>query len=139
MEKIKVVKEIPGILNVGDILVAPEIGADFCIEETTVTKQGSSERYISLDYVTVCENIPTFFEFENEVEENEELDLCIDDCDSCNCNCKGESYRTDAEIKERYNHYRNQFELAYPGSEEQVVYQNLMWFIEWFKGKRELI
>jgi hypothetical protein len=130
MEKVKVVKAVPGILNVGDVLVAPEIGADFCIEETTITKQGSSERYVSLDYTTVSENVPTFFEFENEAEEIEELeDLEIElECE-----------RTDYEIAERYNHYRNMFELAWPGSEEQVVYQNLMWFIEWLKGKRELI
>lgn len=132
MEKVKVVKAIPGILNVGDTLVSPVEGADFCLEETKVTKGGSSERFVSLDYVTVSENIPSFFVFDNEVEE---LDFELDP----ETLCDKHSWRSSKEVTDRYNFFTKQFESSIPGSEAQVVYKNLMWFIEWLKGNIELI
>lgn len=147
MEKVKVVKEIPGVLNVGDVLVSPVLGADFTLEETKVTKQGSSERYVSLDYVTVSENVPNFFEFEQPEEETDELDLLIEDCD-CDCEycsecdkqtSSNEFYRTRDEVEARYEFFKERFGLSYPGTEESVVYKNLMWFIEWLEGRKELV
>jgi len=125
MEKVKVVKSVPGILQVGDILISPEIGADFCLEETEVTKSGSSERYVSLDYVTVSENMPQFFQFA--IDEEEEISM-------------PEPYitRSEDEIKSRYEFFKNRFESSPAGSEAQVVYRNLMWFIEWMNGKAEI-
>jgi hypothetical protein len=136
MEKVKVVKAIPGILNVGDVLVSPCAGEDFVLSEAKVTKRGSSERFVSLDYVTVSENIPTFFNFEETEEE----------CDCTDCTCDKElqldldnSVRSDKEIGKRYEFFKERFEVAYPGSEEQVVYKNLMWFIEWLQGRVNLV
>jgi hypothetical protein len=133
MEKVIVVKPIPGMLNIGDILVSPVEGADFCLEETKVTKNGSSERFVSLDYVTVSNNVPAYFTFIQD-------DAC-DNCETCDCLELDEDYivRTDEEIQARYDFFSKQFEAADSGSEAEVVYRNLMWFIEWLQGKEELI
>lgn len=135
MEKVKVVKPIAGILKVGDILISPVEGADFCMEEVNVTSRGSNERFVSLDYVTVSENVPYFFEFEKE----EELELEIDDecCDS-SCDC-GEFNRSREDVDARYNFFSEKFDESPNGSEAQVVYKNLMWFIEWLYGQKEVI
>lgn len=130
MEKVQVVKPVAGILKVGDILVSPVEGADFCLEEVNVTSKGSSERFVSLDYITVSENIPQFFifitdEFETVIEE---------DNDEC-----GEFNRSRDQVNERYEFYRGKFEEAGDGTEAQIVYRNLMWFIEWLYGQAELI
>lgn len=148
MEKVKVIKAIPGILKVGDILISPEAGADFCLEETEVTQKGSSERYVSLDYVTVSENVPKFFLFEEfELADDEE------ECECTACECDGQEVggkiiggitppyivRSDNEVISRYDFFKHRFEQSYPGSEAQVVYKNLMWFIEWLNGKAEIL
>ena len=135
MEKVKVVKPIAGILKVGDVLISPVEGADFCMEEVNVTSRGSNERFVSLDYVTVSENVPYFFEFEKE----EELELEIDDecCDS-SCDC-GEFNRSREDVDARYNFFSEKFDESPNGSEAQVVYKNLMWFIEWLYGQKEVI
>ena len=126
MEKVKVVKAIPGILNVGDYLTAPIPGSDFKLEETKITNKGSNERYISLDYVSVSENIPEFFELATEaLLEDIEIDDSIQ--------------RSESQIDERYDFFKEQYENAAPGSEEQIVYKNLMWLIEWLYGKAELV
>ena len=150
MERVKVVKVIPGILDKGDILISPVTGADFCLEETKVTSNGSSERYISLDYVTVSENIPEFFVFEQDEELDSECYFC-GECNDCDCTCTEEQLkelgiefpseivRTDTEIEDRYNYFKQKFEDSYPGTEAQVVYRNLMWFVEWLHGKAEII
>ena len=133
MEKVIVVKPIPGMLNIGDILVSPVEGADFCLEETKVTKNGSSERFVSLDYVTVSNNIPAYFTFIMD-------DPCTE-CDTCDCLELDSDFivKTDEEIQARYDFFKKQFDESYPASEAQVVYQNLMWFIEWLQGKAHLI
>lgn len=123
MEKVEVVKAIPGILEVGDILISPQEGLDFSVEETKITGKGTSEKYICLDYITVSENIPQFFQFvENDPEPEVEA-----------------TPRTLAEIEDRYEFFKEQYENSPAGSEPQVVYKNLMWFIEWLQGKTELI
>jgi hypothetical protein len=138
MEKVKVVKAIPGILNVGDILISPETGHDFCLEETDITTTGSNERYVSLDYNTVSENIPEFFEFV--------IELFEEDCDEVECcgkcnkgNNDPDFSRTSADVLARYEYFSDRFDASTPGSEAQIVYKNLMWFIEWLYGKAEVI
>lgn len=137
MEKVKVVKAIPGILNVGDELVSVAPGEDFVLSETEVTQGGSSNRWVSLDYVTVSENIPAFFTVEIENE--------CDSCDCCDCWCEEDIeldnsvVKTDKEIQDRYDFFQKQFNKAASGSEAEVVYQNLMWFIDWLRGKAQLL
>jgi hypothetical protein len=151
MEKVKVVKPVPGILSVDDILVSPFQGEDFRLEEMNVTELGSNERFVSLDYVTVSENIPEYFEFEFEPDDSEGVveyeEELLHKCFGCeNCTCKDEECdiqdsvrRTNEAIADRYDFFESQFEAAEPGSEAQIVYRNLMWFIEWLQGKTELI
>jgi len=151
MEKVKVVKAVPGILKVGDILISPQIGADFQLTETEFTQTGESERFISLDYVTVSENIPQFFRLEENDFENESECYFCGECTECDCKCTpqdlieldiqlpGYVVRTPDEIAARYDFFEKKFFEAYPGSESQIVYKNLMWFIEWLEGKAEVI
>jgi len=134
MEKVKVVKAIPGLLKVGDVLISPAVGCDFNLEETVKTSTNTSERYVSLDYVTVSSNIPQFFVFDLSDFENK----CMD-CESCTCGETLEAIRTDAEIEDRYFFFHEQFENSRPNSEQAVVFQNLMWFIEWLYGYKELV
>jgi hypothetical protein len=136
MEKVKVVKPIPGILKPGDILISPVEGADFCLEEVNVTSRGSNERFISLDYVTVSENVPQFFEFMTE--EFETVYDTEEDCDCEECHCN-DFARSRDEVDDRYGFFSEKFEESPEGSEAQVVYKNLMWFIEWLYGKQEVL
>lgn len=147
MEKVKVVKSIPGILNVGDVLVSPVAGADFTLEETKITKEGSSERYASLDYVTVSENIPEFFEFDIEIDEEDDFedielecgDMYEEEGELKSYSCGRGNWRSVEEVDERYEFFAKKYFNAEVGSEEQVVYKNLMWFIEWLQGDIELL
>lgn len=151
MEKVKVVKAIPGILKVGDIMVSPAAGEDFVLSETDITVGGSSERWVSLDYVTVSENIPAFFTVEVDEQPFSECYFC-GACDDCDCVTSAEELndlgielgpemvvRTEEEIQARYDFFARQFDKSIPGSESQVVYKNLMWFIEWLRGETELL
>lgn len=133
MEKVEVVKAVPGILKIGDVLVSTESGADFCLEETEVTKHGSSERFISLDYITVCENVPQFFEFVGPDE-----DFCEEECPESDVEISSDIVRADYEIGERNEFFQKQFSNSLPGSEAQVVYKNLIWFIDWLYGRKEV-
>ena len=139
MERVKVVKPIAGILKVGDILISPVEGADFCLEEVNVTSRGSNERFISMDYVTVSENVPYFFEFEKE----EDIDLETKEecgCDDEECDCyRDVRIRCRNEVDARYKFFSEQFDNASEGSEAQIVYKNLMWFIEWLYGQKEVL
>lgn len=151
MEKVNVVKAIPGMLKKGDILVSPTPGADFVLCEEETTQFGVKERFISLDYVTVSENVPKFFTFV--VDEPESECYFCGSCEDCDCTTtieeledlgielgpENEIVKTDKEIEERYDFFKRQFENAEPGSEAQVVYKNLMWFIEWLQGKANLL
>jgi hypothetical protein len=140
MEKVKVVKAIPGLLKVGDVLISPVAGCDFNLEETT----NNSARYVSLDYTTVSENIPNVFVFDTLDAESQWID-----CASCgSCDCEPCFYcddfeivqvRTNLQIAERYDFFQEQLNNATPGSEQAVVFQNLIWFIEWLYGHKELV
>lgn len=155
MEKVKVVKAIPGILKIGDVLVSPVAGADFTLEETEIRQNSSSERYASLDYVTVSENIPNFFEFDVE----EDLDFDEDDFEFLDLEdgtvftandeeytfyngvaypCGKGNWRSAELVEQRYKFFKSKFENA-SNEEELVVYKNLMWFIEWLRGDAELV
>jgi hypothetical protein len=144
MEKVKVVKAIPGLLKVGDVLISPAVGCDFNLEETVKTSTNTSERYVSLDYVTVSSNIPQFFVFDLSDFENK----CID-CDACTCGDSEPCFycddydiaimHTNLEVAERYEFFQEQFANSRPNSEQAVVFQNLMWFIEWLYGYKELV
>jgi len=150
MEKVKVVKTIPGMLKKGDILVSPVAGADFVLDETDVTVNGVSERFVSMDYVTVCENIPRIFELVLD-EVDAECYFC-GSCSDCGCTTTEEELadldielgpnaivKTEEEIQARYEFFKEKFQNSYPNTEAQVVYKNLMWFIEWLQGKAQLI
>lgn len=136
MEKVKVVKAIPGMLNVGDILISHSLlGADFELEE----KDGNNERYVSLDYTTVSENMPKFFQ-PVEITDDDEL-VQWKGCDCCDCHdaVRVGDEKTADEIQTRYVFFQEQFDNAAPGSEKEIVYKNLMWFIEWMYGYKELV
>lgn len=131
MEKVKVVKAVPGLLNVGDVLISPSTGSDFTLEE----KSFNSSRYVSLDYTTVSENIPAFFTFDFSDFENE----CID-CEACTCTGEGSFViRPYTEIEDRCTFFQQELDKARPNSEQAVVYQNLIWFIDWLYGDKELV
>lgn len=153
MEKVKVVKAIPGMLNEGDVLISPEAGCDFCLEEQKKAGNTTSTRYVSLDYSTVSANIPEFFEFVVDEEEDAEVEYVsevlnrCENCEDCTCEEADEAvnyshepfaHRTNRQIEARYKYFSEQFEDAEEGSEAQVVYKNLMWFIEWLYGFKEL-
>lgn len=123
MEKVIVIKRIPGILEIGDILTSDSFGEDFILEQKETTRTGSKERYVNLDYETVCGNIPHYFDFVDE-EEDYDIDFKI--------------VRSEEEIKKRYNYFINRMNSASPGTEQDVVYHNLVWFIEWLTGDKDL-
>jgi len=125
-EKVIVVKRIPGILEVGDILISDGFGQDFILELRDVSKSGSMERYVNLDYYTVSGNIPEYFDFVIEDEESGE-------------DFEFEIRRSNEEIKKRYNYFIGRMGEAPLGTEERVVYCNLVWFIEWLTGVKDLV
>lgn len=124
MEKVIVIKRIPGILEIGDTLISDSFGEDFILEKKETTRTGSKERYVNLDYETVCGNIPHYFDFVIEEDEYQDIDFKI--------------VRTDEDIKKRYNYFINKMNAASTGSEQDVIYHNLVWFIEWLTGIKEL-
>jgi hypothetical protein len=138
MEKVVVVKEIPGMLHVGEVLVKEGgLAGDFIFEQ----KEENNERFVSIDYVTVSDNIPEYFDYV--IESTRECQ----NCEECECVKKSpallkrfcEVERDGYEIAERLSFYENHLEQATPGSEMEVVYQNLIWFIEWLNGKKQLL
>lgn len=120
MEKVKVLVDIPNFLGKGDILVSESEGAVFELFEKTE----NSERSVSIDYYTVCGNIPTFFDwvFEGDVFEKESYKVV----------------RSEEEIAERVEFFEAHLE-TFRSEEEQVVYNNLLWFVDWLTGKAELL
>ena len=126
MEKVRVVRDVPGMLKVGDVLTSFTTGGDFVLEE----KDANNERFVSIDYVTVSNNVPDYFEFEVELVE---VPLC-----SCD-NCSTSNIRTPYEINDRREFFERQLEVATPGSEAELVYSNLIWFIEWLVKEKELL
>jgi len=128
MEKVIVEKRIPGILEVGDILVSNGFGEDFVLKASSKTKNTASERYVNLDYYSVVENIPEYFMFV--VEEfygEDEAEFTF------------EVRRSNEDIYKRYLYFVDQINESAPGSESDVVHHNLAWFIEWLVGNKPLI
>jgi hypothetical protein len=132
MEKVLVVKEVPGMLKVGDILVA-DLNGDFYLTEDNA----NVSRYVNIDYVTVSDNIPEYFDYVLDMKESE----CQDchDCDYCLCEeCFGIE-KSIEEVLERRDFFQKQLDKSISGSEAEVVFTNLIWFIEWLLGKRSLL
>lgn len=123
MEKVRVVREVPGMLKVGDVLTSFTLGGDFLLEE----KAENNERFVSIDYVTVSDNVPGYFEFVIEMVESK--------CEDCTC----DSLRSRKAIEARRDFFQKQLDSSFPGSESEVVYSNLIWFIEWLVGEKELL
>ena len=124
MEKVLVVKEVPGMLKKGDVLQSINNG-DFTLSE----KENGVERFVSIDYVTVSDNVPEYFDFILELVESKETPsrVFFDEC------------RTPLEIQERLEFFQKQLNKAIPGSESEIVYSNLIWFIEWLRKEKELL
>ena len=137
MEKVKVVKGIPGFLEAGDILTLE--GDSFIFEAETDLDSFFDSRYINMDSITVYENMPEYFVFVVDEAKNivpskatsKKVEAAL---------LSKEVIRTPEEINERYAFFADR--LGYPffnGTEGKVVYQNLMWFIEWLYGERQLL
>lgn len=125
MEKVIVVKRIPGILEIGDVLTSDAFGHDFILEQKKRSAASTSERYVNLDYYTVSGNIPEYFDFVIDEGEYEKFDFNI--------------IRSAEELEKRYNYFVEQMNIASTGSEQETVYANLVWFIEWLTGLKELV
>jgi hypothetical protein len=137
MEKVVVVKEIPGMLYEGDVLTSYVHQGDFLLEE----KSKNSERYVSLDYLTVSQNIPEFFDYfiEETIDMTGKAKIC-DGCFECTCgDTVTDIRRSDLEIEARRDFFQKELDASIPGSESEVVYSNLIWFIEWLTGQKELL
>ena len=119
MEKVLVVKEVPGMLKKGDVLQSINNG-DFTLSE----KVNGAERFVSIDYVTVSDNVPEYFDFIIELVESK---------------CSGCPNRSPLEVQERLEFFQKQLDKAIPGSESEIVYSNLIWFIEWLRKEKELL
>ena len=133
MEKVRVVREVPGMLKVGDVLTSFSTGGDFVLEE----KFENNERFVSIDYVTVSNNVPDYFEFEIEMVESPKF---CNGCYECTCgDTVTDVKRSDLEIEARREFFQEQLNKSVPGSEQEVVFQNLIWFIEWLVGEKQLI
>ena len=133
MEKVRVVREVPGMLKVGDVLTSFSTGGDFVLEE----KFENNERFVSIDYVTVSNNVPDYFEFEIEMVEVPQF---CNGCYECTCgDTVTDVKRSDLEIEARREFFQEQLNKSVPGSEQEVVFQNLIWFIEWLVGEKQLI
>jgi len=120
MERVRTLKNVPGLLKEGDILISPGEGEDFVMYEKTK----NSERKATIDYYTVCDNIPIFFTWDIQDEEKEPDEYLIT--------------RSGDEIAERMRFFRDQLG-TFRSDEETVVYNNLIWFMDWLTGKTELL
>ena len=125
MEKVEVIQRIPGILMEGDVLISEGFGKDFLLIDA------SERRYVNLDYFTVVSNMPQYFMFtgmeEDDflVEKEDVLDFLV--------------YKTPQELKERYDFFLSRISASKPGSEQDVVYHNLIWFMNWLMGRQPLL
>ena len=129
MEKVVVVKRMPGILEVGDILTSGGFGQDFILEQRSSDKFGSQERYVNLDYYTVSDNIPNYFQFY--------VDGLFEEYNTVTR--FDEIVQSPEDIHKRYNYFVEQMNNAPVGSEQHVVYTNLVWLLEWLIGSKELV
>jgi hypothetical protein len=128
MEKVLVVKEVPGMLNIGDVLKLDDNGNFFLSEEN-----GKVSRYVNIDYVTVSDNIPEYFDYIFDLQES----VC-QECEDCDC-IKPFTFRSVGEVNARLEFFQRQLDMSFPGSEAETVFTNLIWFIEWLKGEKNLL
>ena len=124
METVKVIVDIPGLLEKGDILTSEGEGFDFKL----FVKKDGYERSALIDYYSVCANIPTYFNWSIDEE-----DLFVEEPVH-----SFEVFRSEKEVKDRYEFFLDKAMKAKTW-EESTVYHNLIWFIEWLKGEKELI
>jgi len=125
MEKVKVLKNIPGLLRKNDILVSETEGENFKLDEVKKEEGKQEERHVSIDCRTVYKNIPSIFDW---VIEDEDI-------------FEPESFkivRSEDEIAERVQFFRDNIGPN-SGREKNVVFNNLVWFVDWLTGKAELL
>ena len=124
MEKVKVLKNIPGLLKKDDILVSETEGADFKLDVIKKEKGRQEERHASVDCNTVYHNIPIIFDWviEEDVFEKESFKVV----------------RSEEEIAERMQFFQDNIGPN-SGQEKNVVFNNLVWFVDWLRGKAELL
>jgi hypothetical protein len=139
MEKVKVVKAIPGILEVGDVLVRE--GNDFIfIDEHSCDGFGCERSvYFNVDKETVYENIPTYFVFEVDDSEIEVVERKLTAKEISSMLVEKEVIRTPKEIAERVKFFEEMLDWRFNTEESKVVFQNMLWFIEWLHGERDLL
>jgi hypothetical protein len=138
MEKVIVKKDIPGILKAGDILALE--GDSFFLSGNESDDFFTDSWYVNIDKVTVYDNIPSFFEFIVDESEISVKEKTFTDEEVIEMLTSKEVARSPKEIKERYEFYKDR--LGYPffnGNEGKIVYQNLIWFIDWLYGERDLL
>jgi hypothetical protein len=142
METVKVIVNIPGLLKKGDILTSAGIGEDFVTGAiVNDSKEGTISRSASIDYYSVCANIPTYFSWVIEDEDIFEVDVEKEAAlvDEYNMDLfEYEVVRSRKEIAERLEFFKERAEST-PNWEEAVVYNNLIWFVDWLTGKTELL
>ena len=108
------------------------------MEYVKKNKEYTETKKVEVDYFSVCENIPELFDFTVDEEEYGSLDDYL-----FKTNYK--VVRSEEEIKERALYYKEQAILAETSGEAKgakeamVVYNNLLWLIDWLTGKTELI
>jgi len=124
MEKVKVLQDIPGLLYEGDILISKEEGEDFKLDFEKTEQGFHQERHVTLDYMSVCGNIPTYFTwvFDEPEEEKESYKIV----------------RSEKEIEDRMQFYRDNVGPN-SGYEKNLVFNNLIWLLEWLTGRAELL
>lgn len=138
MEKVVVLRNVRGLLKKGDILVSEGFGKNFKMEYVKENKEFTETKRVEVDYFSVCENIPELFDFTVDEEEYESLEDYL-----FKTNYK--VVRSEEEIKERALYYKEQAILAETSGESKgakeamIVYNNLLWLIDWLTGKTELI
>ena len=138
MEKVVVLRNVRGLLKKGDILVSEGFGKNFKMEYAKENKEFTETKRVEVDYFSVCENIPVLFDFTIDEEEYESLEDYL-----FKTNYK--VVRSEEEIKERALYYKEQAILAETSGEAKgakeamIVYNNLLWLIDWLTGKTELI
>lgn len=141
METVKALVEIPGLLEKGDILISASEGEDFVTGEITKNANGQAvSRSATIDYYSVCASIPTYFTWVIDDEDVFEPDLIKEARDIDEYNQELDFYfnRSPREIADRYDFFIEKATNA-KNKEEKVVFNNLIWFIDWLTGKAELL
>lgn len=130
-ERVIVVKDMPRLgLHEGDILVVSKEGNDFELEQAFEDLGDdyfkTTNYFTSVDYITVSENIPEYFDLITE--EDYEVEL-----------------RSVKEIEDRIEYFQKRFDeyikapdRDFTYDEPLVIWRNLIWNLEWVLGHRDL-